>query len=392
MSFVFVEEKFIQGMTARLRRADGPWQRVRSELAARAAEAARRGPWTVTADRSPEPTAGPHDFYSQAPYWWPDPADPAAPYVRRDGERNPGRFMAHWNGLVDLSKTTLYLCAAGRMLGEPGLLDRAAELLRVWFIDPKTRMNPHLQFGEAIIGRCTGRSAGIIAARQIDRIVHSLGYLEGHRSWRPHEDAMKRWLADMLAWLTTSEIGVGESRSGNNHATWWTTHTAAFAAHVGDRDRLAASLRHFREVIVPQQIQPDGSCPRELARTRSMHYSLFNLDAMACLCELARLQGEDLWRFAAADGRGIGLAISFMVPFVDNPYLWEHAEIDGEVPEDLLSFQLASVRLDMNECRRVNAKRLGNRYLVRGQDPLGPLAFFPGFAFPETGDGRLGAF
>jgi len=227
VAFVFVDDEFVEQVTAQVARGEGAWKRIGAELGQRAAEAAGRGPWTVTADRSPEPSAGPHDYYSQAPYWWPDPADPAGPWVRHDGERNPDRFMAHWNGFVDLSRTTLYLCAAGRMLADSRLLDRAVELLRVWFIDPKTRMNPHLQFGEAIIGRCTGRSAGIIVLRQLDRIVHSLGFLQGHERWKPHDEAMKRWLADMLAWLATSEIGTAESRAGNNHATWWTTHTAA---------------------------------------------------------------------------------------------------------------------------------------------------------------------
>jgi len=159
---------------------------------------------------------------------------------------------------------------------------------------------------------------------------------------------------------------------------------------VGDRERLAASLRHFRQVIVPQQVQPDGSCPRELARTRSMHYSLFNLDAMACLCEMARLQGEDLWRYATPDGRGIGLAISFMLPYVDNltsgstPRSTARSRGPLVLPTRFGTARNAGVP-------QVNAKRLANRYLVRGQDPLGPLAFFPGFAFPESGGGRFEA-
>ena len=36
------------------------------------------------------PSGDRHDYMSQAPYWWPDPAkSDGKPYIRKDGERNP---------------------------------------------------------------------------------------------------------------------------------------------------------------------------------------------------------------------------------------------------------------------------------------------------------------
>lgn len=36
------------------------------------------GPWSVTFHPSPAASGNPHDFYSEEPYWWPDPKIPMA--------------------------------------------------------------------------------------------------------------------------------------------------------------------------------------------------------------------------------------------------------------------------------------------------------------------------
>lgn len=64
--------------------------------------ALRAGPWSVTTHRPENVTAGPNDYYSEGPYWWPDPKNPTGPYIRKDGERNPARFMGNRNDLGDM--------------------------------------------------------------------------------------------------------------------------------------------------------------------------------------------------------------------------------------------------------------------------------------------------
>ena len=48
-----------------------------------------RPPQTITAFRAARSAGGPHDFFSEGDYWWPDPQNPDGPYIRRDGESNP---------------------------------------------------------------------------------------------------------------------------------------------------------------------------------------------------------------------------------------------------------------------------------------------------------------
>ena len=379
MGFVFVDRDFVQSVKQKIAREEGVWRQVRRELEDKAAEAMRKGPWSVTYFGPVAPSGDPHDYYSEAPYWWPDPENPGGPYIRKDGVTRPDRFMGHRQSFDDLSNTVLMLCYAGHYLGEKRLLDRAAQLLRVWFIDPDTRMNPHIEYGEAIPGICTGRAAGVIVLRQLDRIIHALGFLEEWPDWRKELEGMREWLKAMLDWLTTSRIGIAESRSGNNHAVWWTTHVAACAAFLGDEEKLRSAFDHFRHVILPSQVEPDGSLPKELERTRSFHYTMFHLDAAALLFEIAHYRGLDLWNARTPDGRSYQAAIRFVLPYLDHPYLWKWQQIDGEIPGEHLSLQLAALRWNMPECSRVNMKRRGDaKWIKDSEEVLGPLIFLPG--------------
>ncbi len=380
MGFVFLDPDFVGGRGELLRRGAGLWRDAAFELR-RAAEAAMPlGPWSVTFDASPSAGGDPHDYYSEGPYWWPNPADPGGPFIRRDGERYPGRFTRHRYALADLSRAVLALCQAGFLLGEPRWLDRAAVLLDVWFTAPQTRMNPHLEHGQAIPGICSGRGIGIIELGDVDRIVAALGYLEGRAP--EAVDGVRAWLAAMLRWLTESDKGRAEAANGNNHASWWAVHVAAYAAATRE-DRLAdAAFAHFRDVLLPQQMLADGSLPRELERTKALSYSLFNLNAWTALAELALQRGVDLWHFALPDGRSIARGIGFVLPFLDNPFLWQRPQIDGMVPSDQLCLQMAALRLGMEEAQRVNAKRRQDMRLIRDQGVMGPLVLLPGY--PET--------
>src|SRR5580658_346443 len=52
-------------------------------------------PKTITAYPAPRSPGGPHDYYSEADYYWPDPAHPGKGFARRDGESNPTNFVGH---------------------------------------------------------------------------------------------------------------------------------------------------------------------------------------------------------------------------------------------------------------------------------------------------------
>jgi hypothetical protein len=306
----------------RVRSGDAAMRPAYQLLRAQADSAMRLEPPTVMQKRAMPPSGDKHDFMSLAPYWWPDSTKPdGLPYVRRDGQMNPQSRLDHdgvrFQRMVDAVET---LALAHYLSGDARYAAGAATFLRVWFVDPATRMNPHLRFAQAVLGVNEGRGIGIIDTRHLPQLVDALRLLERSGEWPAAERAtVTTWLRDYLTWLRTSENGRDEADEANNHGTWYDAQVAAVALYVGDsavaRDVLDRSARER----IASQIAADGRQQHELARTRPLHYSVFNLDAFTQLAEMGRHVGVDLWRDTASRGAGGTLvaALRFVAPYAD---------------------------------------------------------------------------
>src|SRR5687767_2299837 len=134
----------------------------RDRVLAAADKHLKEQPVTVTAHKRPRSAGGPHDFHSEGDYWWPDPNTPDGPYIQKDGQTNPGNFVAHRHSMVRMSMHVATLTAAHRITGDEKYAKHAIGHLLAWFVDRATRMNPNLQYAQAIHGRTTGRGIGII--------------------------------------------------------------------------------------------------------------------------------------------------------------------------------------------------------------------------------------
>ncbi len=275
-------------------------------------------PVTVTAVSSPRSAGGPHDFFSEADYWWPDPQHPDGPYIERDGMSNPGNFAGHRRAMVRLSLIVPALAAAYKITGQRKYSDHAALHLRAWFIDEGTRMNPSLQYAQAVKGRFTGRGFGIIdtlhlveVARAASRVGLAAADLEG----------VKKWFAAYVKWMTTHPNGIAERDAKNNHATCWVAQVAAFCELTGNAELSAYCRNRFQTVLIPDQEAPDGSFPQELRRTKPYGYSLFNLDAMGIVAQTLSRSG-DLWKWRLPDGRGMARAMAYMYPYMLDKKKW----------------------------------------------------------------------
>ena len=314
---------------------------LRASERARVLKAAERyltePPVTITAFSSPRSAGGTHDYFSEGDYWWPDPANPDGPYIQRDGMTNPDNFVAHRQALIRLSLHLPALASAWLLTNDRRFAEHAARHLRAWFVDEATRMNPHLLYAQAIKGRVTGRGIGIIDTLHLVEVVRAISQLEDIGGLKPADaKPVRAWFDRYLTWMTTHEYGQAERDAKNNHGTCWVAQVAAFAAYTGRADLSALCRERFKTVLVPGQIAPDGSFPEELRRTKPYGYSLFNLDAMATVCQIldaAPIRPErrtptpepgHLWRFETPDGRGIKKALAFMYPYIRDKSKWPH--------------------------------------------------------------------
>jgi hypothetical protein len=208
--------------------------------------------------------------------------------------------------------------------------EHAAVLLRTWFLDPRTRMNPHLEHAQAIPGGETGRPTGLIEFRDMPQLVDALGLLETAPAWTEADrQGMRAWLTQYYDWLTTSRLGRGEDGAGNNHGCWYDVQVTALALFLGKTDDARRVAEQFGERRIAVQVRPDGSQPRELARANSWGYSVFNVAAMMTMAEMSERVGVELWRFQTADGRSLRAALDYLTPYLDGKRKWPHVHGSG---------------------------------------------------------------
>ena len=328
----------------------GPLARERAALETEAAAYLTKGPWSVTSARPSNTPTKPNDYFSEGPYWWPDPANPSGPYLRRDGEVNPNRFTQNHEDLRQLCESVLCLATAAALLDDQRYASHAWHLLRVWFVDEDTRMNPNLEFGQAIRGRLWGRGIGLIDTRNLIWLVQGLALLEATAPADPViQNGMRTWFRDFLRWMTTSEKGVDERDHGTNHSTWWAAQVAAYATWLNDEASVLRAWTFFYEQIIPKQFLPNGSAPKEEERTRSLSYSAMNLDGVAILCRIGQLWGLDLWEHEAENGSSPAKAVDYVLPFLEAPQKWTKAQIVPVQPSRHFFPALAGWGLDKPE-------------------------------------------
>lgn len=294
---------------------------------------------SVMQKRRVPPSGDKHDYMSLGPYWWPDSTKPdGLPFIRRDGEVNPeNRRDTDWARLGRMQDAVEALSLAWWFTGDTTYASHAARLLRAWYLDPATRMNPNLRFAQSIPGVSEGRGIGIIDTRGFANVIDAVGLLATSPAWTAaDQQGLERWMREYLRWLTTSPQGLEERDAKNNHGTWYDAQVGAIALFVGD----TAEVRRIATTRAPGRIEAqvagDGRLPEELARTRPMHYTFFNLEPFSRIAEQARHVGVDLWHHRGADGRGLAAAFRFAVPWYNRASEWPGAQVNQLVREEFV--------------------------------------------------------
>ncbi|TFG95544.1 MAG: hypothetical protein E4H13_13265, partial [Calditrichales bacterium] len=258
--FLFLDVAHVVQIKTAIQNQSTPYQPFVTQLRYYAEAVKELGPWTIADHPSKAVSGDPHDYYSEGPYWWPDPDNADGPYIRKDGQRNPERFLAHKDELIHMYQTVFILSMAGYFLDEPVYAQRAAELLRIWFVNADTKMNPHLQYAQAIPNRSAGRNFGIIDTHRFVRLIEALNLLKLSGYWSKEDaEGVKTWFRAYLDWLQTSDHGLLEKKQKNNHATWWAAQVAAYAGFTADQAARTTAWDWTRNHLIAGQIAANGS-------------------------------------------------------------------------------------------------------------------------------------
>lgn len=268
------------------------------------------------------PSGDKHDYFSMARYWWPNPktAD-HLPYIRQDGKVNPETEDLDRRTLDAMEKMLTVYALAYFYSGNESYAQKGWEILRTWFVDRKTRMNPSLRYSQVRLGHNNnqGSNSGLLDGYSFLIVPDAVDILSASKSAKQKDiAAIRQWFTDYLEWMLTSPQGVKEDVAENNHGTAYHIQVAVYALFVGNDSVAQPYLNSFVERRIVPQVELDGRQPKELARTRSYGYSCYNLKHYLDMMDICRLQGIDLLAHPDMQNR-IAKAIDFLTPYLGRP-------------------------------------------------------------------------
>lgn len=295
------------------------------QVAEAAKELLAMEPLRVTAKKQVPPSGDKRDYMSLSPYWWADPSKAdGLPYIRHDGERNPEvyDYPERENG-DKLGEAARTLSVLYYVTGEERYAEKCAELLRVWFLDPEQGMNPNMTYAQLIPGRTSIRGTGIIDSRRMCFAINASQLIESSPAWTSGDRAeLGKWAGAYLYWLEHSVNGLKELHAQNNHGLWYDAIRIMTARAAGDREHMLHIARESAGPRFAVQVAPDGSLPKELERTLSLHYSTFVLEALSVARNVSLDAGYDLWTLPEAQR-----ALEYLIPYYLEPAKWPHKQI-----------------------------------------------------------------
>lgn len=294
------------------------------------------GPYSVSYKESIAPSGDKHDYLSVAPYWWPDSTKPdGLPYIRRDGIFNPEGYTDKYDkkSFMLLRDTAFSLSLGYYFTDNEDYAKHCAKLIKTWFIDKETKMNPNMNYAQGVLGIVNGRKEGVLETERLLSIIDSVRLISNSSSWTDCDElGFNNWLSQYVFWLETSDLAVAERAADNNHGTWYDAQYVAYLIYLGEYSKAASYLNVITIPRIESQIMSDGKMPEELNRTRPFHYTLYNLEPFTTLAILGEKVGVDLWNYQSPSGSSIKKAYDFIVPYIlGEP--WPYNDIESDAPD-----------------------------------------------------------
>ncbi|KAK7053003.1 hypothetical protein VNI00_004324 [Paramarasmius palmivorus] len=301
------------------------------ELVKWARQFSLKGPWSVVDKPVAPPSGDKHDYMSCS---WPNCSSvgnttvlsdeevwKTCPYETRDGEFNPdGRLINDVGAFDDLSNAVLYNAISAIITGgSTNLFSRnVAMFLERWFLDPRTKMNPHLTYAQLNRGPDgqVGRHTGVLDMKGFSKIASGILILRNSNSTDYTSDideGMIAWCKEYIQWLDTNPKAQVERRALNNHGTFFHVQMASLKLIIKDREGAMQAIEDFLSNQFLVQIEGNGEQPFEAVRTRPYHYHAYNLAALISMARIAKFidPNSDVWTRPTSKNGTIQKALDF---------------------------------------------------------------------------------
>lgn len=330
-NLIYLNEDRLQKSKKLIRKKDVFFTEAYQKLIAEANKQLGKNPDPVTNKTQIPPSGDKHDFLSIAPYRWPNPDTANGfPWILKDGQINPmttGRDT-DYSRLSEMFGSLDNLAMAYYFSGDIKYANKAKSILKVWFMDAATKVNPNINYGQGIPGEVEGRRAGMISWSKISTVVTAIQILDAKKVFNKDEmKVLDTWLLDYYTWLKTNKMGIENDNGEQNHSTNYDYQLVGIARYLGLNDEAKSRLEAVKTKRIQIQIEPDGKQPKELGRTKSVHYCSMNLRIMSFVAEMGMPLGVDLWNYSTSDGRSMKKAFEFLRPYAEGKQEWMYKQI-----------------------------------------------------------------
>jgi len=343
----------------KIKTKDPVFQKAYESLLSEADKSLKYGPVSVMEKDNVPPSGSKHDYMSLAPYHWPDPSKKdGLPYMRKDGEINPEvKLYKDKDYLPDICSHIYTLAMANYYSGDKKYFNHASKLIRVWFLDTATKMNPNMNFGQAIKGENVGRGAGLIDARNFIKVIEAIELMNRDGGY-PKEDLknMQAWFAEFLQWMQTSKNGMDELKANNNHGVWYDALRLSISLFTNQKEG-AVKIVQNAQARLQKQMDDNNRFPLEMARTTSLHYSVFVIDAFLKVAKMAEATGIDFWNNPTASKHNLKAAVDEMIPYLVQEKAWDGPQIKAfEFREGVPVLYVASTKFSNEKSKNYLAE------------------------------------
>ena len=240
-----------------------------------------------------------HNYESLSTYFWPNPQNPKASYVSRDGEKNPERLDYDGDKINVLARRAKVLSLAYYLTGNAQYAKQWQEDINQWFVQKSTKMAPNMNYAQIIRNRNNNQGTyyGIIDAYVFIDVIESIYLMRYcHAIKRSTDRKIQKWFRQFTVWLETSAQGKQMAAAPNNLSLAYDVMLCAFKLYYNDNLSLSSICDVFTRRRLESQILPDGSQPEELKRATPIAYCIYNLEHVIDFCLILKSMGVDYYK------------------------------------------------------------------------------------------------
>jgi hypothetical protein len=270
------------------------------------------------------PSGNKNDYTSRAIYYWPKDnlqksSEKNEAWEYKDGKINKESLTdTDHNNYYEMLNAVKKLSLSYYLFQKPEYAEKAVKLIKEWFIDEKTKMNPHFKHAQAIPGKNEGTPSGIIDSRGILWVVDAVDLVSESEHWNEELDSeFRSWTDQLFNWLLESDFGKRESATKNNHGTFYDLQIIKLATYLEEYNIAESFIDSVKIKRIARQIEPNGFQPEEMKRTKSQVYAVFNLSALLEVATIAKAYNEDLWEYETEDSGSIKDAVNYLLSISD---------------------------------------------------------------------------